>query len=56
MKRRANGPAARVFMASPVFDGAPEEDIKRALAARGSSLVGQTILFDGRTGDAFDQT
>jgi DNA-directed RNA polymerase subunit beta len=44
-----------VHMASPVFDGAHESDIKGALALAGLPSTGQTILFDGRTGDAFDQ-
>ncbi len=44
-----------VFMASPVFDGAHESDIKGALDLAGLPLTGQTILFDGRTGEAFDQ-
>jgi DNA-directed RNA polymerase subunit beta len=44
-----------VFMASPVFDGATETDIKGALETAGLPLTGQAILFDGRTGEAFDQ-
>lgn len=44
-----------VFMASPVFDGAHESDIKGALDLAGLPNSGQAILFDGRTGDAFDQ-
>ncbi|TKD03112.1 DNA-directed RNA polymerase subunit beta [Polyangium fumosum] len=44
-----------VFVASPVFDGASEEDIKGALALAGLPSSGQAILFDGRTGEAFDQ-
>jgi DNA-directed RNA polymerase subunit beta len=44
-----------VFVASPVFDGASEEDIKGALALAGLPSTGQAILFDGRTGEAFDQ-
>ena len=42
-------------MASPVFDGAAEADIKGALDIAGLPSSGQAILFDGRTGDAFDQ-
>ncbi|WP_437958667.1 DNA-directed RNA polymerase subunit beta [Sorangium sp. So ce119] len=44
-----------VFMGSPVFDGAHESDIKGALELAGLPTSGQAILFDGRTGDAFDQ-
>ncbi|MEZ4407711.1 MAG: DNA-directed RNA polymerase subunit beta [Polyangiales bacterium] len=43
-----------VFFASPVFDGAPESDIKKMLDLAGLPLSGQTILFDGRTGEAFE--
>ena len=44
-----------VFMASTVFDGAHESDIKGALELASLPSSGQAILFDGRTGDAFDQ-
>ncbi|MGK3997321.1 DNA-directed RNA polymerase subunit beta [Sorangium sp. So ce1024] len=44
-----------VFMGSPVFDGAHESDIKGALELAGLPTSGQAILFDGRTGEAFDQ-
>ncbi|MDP3276980.1 MAG: DNA-directed RNA polymerase subunit beta [Deltaproteobacteria bacterium] len=45
-----------VFTASPVFDGAPESEIKRWLEMAGLPSSGQSILFDGRTGEAFDQS
>jgi len=41
--------------ATPVFDGAREEDIKKYLEKAGLPISGQTILFDGRTGEPFDQ-
>jgi len=44
-----------VFVASPVFDGATEADIKGALSLASIPRSGQAILFDGRTGEAFDQ-
>jgi DNA-directed RNA polymerase subunit beta len=44
-----------VHYASPVFDGAPESSIKDSLAIAGLPTSGQTVLFDGRTGEAFDQ-
>ena len=44
-----------VHYASPVFDGAPEQAIKDSLAIAGLPTSGQAVLFDGRTGDAFDQ-
>jgi DNA-directed RNA polymerase subunit beta len=43
-----------VFFASPVFDGAAEADIKTALGLAGLPSSGQAILFDGRSGDAFE--
>jgi DNA-directed RNA polymerase subunit beta len=44
-----------IHFASPVFDGAPEVEIKKALALAGLPESGQAVLFDGRSGDAFDQ-
>jgi DNA-directed RNA polymerase subunit beta len=44
-----------VYFASPVFDGAPETAIKKSLALADLPDSGQTVLFDGRTGDAFEQ-
>ena len=44
-----------IHMASPVFDGAKEEDIQRLLKLVGLPESGQTQLFDGRTGEAFDR-
>ena len=43
-----------VHVASPVFDGAPEEQIRDALELAGLKRTGQSTLFDGRTGDPFD--
>ena len=42
-------------MASPVFDGANEGDIREMLHKAGLSETGQTTLYDGRTGEPFDQ-
>jgi DNA-directed RNA polymerase subunit beta len=44
-----------VFTASPVFDGATEDDVKDALESAGLPRSGKTVLHDGRTGDPFDQ-
>ncbi len=44
-----------VPMATPVFDGANEDEIKRMLKLADLPESGQTILYDGRTGDAFDR-
>ena len=46
---------AGVPMATPVFDGAAETEIKEMLALADMSDSGQVTLFDGRTGDAFDR-
>jgi DNA-directed RNA polymerase subunit beta len=43
------------FMGTPVFDGAQETQIKKMLERAGRSASGQAILFDGRTGEPFDQ-
>ncbi|NRA34603.1 MAG: DNA-directed RNA polymerase subunit beta [Polyangiaceae bacterium] len=43
------------FFATPVFDGANEEQIKATLETAGHDRGGQSILFDGRTGEAFDR-
>ena len=42
-----------VPMATPVFDGAAEEEIHRMLELAGMPISGQTELFDGRTGEKF---
>ena len=44
-----------VPMATPVFDGASEEEIKKLLEIAGVPLSGQAQLYDGRTGEAFDR-
>jgi DNA-directed RNA polymerase subunit beta len=44
-----------VPMASPVFDGAREEDIVRMLEQAGLDSSGQVTLVDGRTGESFDR-
>ena len=44
-----------VPMATPVFDGAAESEIKEMLKLAGFDDSGQVTLFDGRTGDSFDR-
>jgi len=44
-----------VPMGTPVFDGADELEIKKLLKMAGLPESGQTTLFDGRSGDAFDR-
>ncbi len=43
-----------LHMATPVFDGAEESEIKAILSEAGLPDIGQTILRDGRTGEAFE--
>ncbi len=44
-----------VPFATPVFDGATEEEIKGMLDLAGLPRSGQVVLHDGRTGEAFDR-
>jgi len=51
------GMAARelgIHVASPVFDGATEEDVYETLKEAGMATDAKTVLYDGRTGEAFD--
>jgi DNA-directed RNA polymerase subunit beta len=43
-----------VHVATAVFDGAGEQEIKRELGQARLPSTGQMVLFDGRTGEAFD--
>jgi len=42
-----------IHVATPVFDGAPEENIRELLVEAGVDEVGQSQLYDGLTGDPF---
>ncbi|MFW5988752.1 MAG: DNA-directed RNA polymerase subunit beta, partial [Desulfosudaceae bacterium] len=44
-----------VHMETPVFDGAKEAEIKALLKEGGVSITGQDVLYDGRTGEPFDE-
>ncbi len=44
-----------IYMSVPVFDGASEEEIRIALEKAGLPVLGQATLYDGRTGEPFDQ-
>ncbi len=44
-----------VPMATPVFDGAEEDEIRHMLRLAGLPESGQTTLYDGRTGDPFER-
>jgi DNA-directed RNA polymerase subunit beta len=48
---RATGFRAR----TPAFDGADESDIEKALRDAGFQSGGKTVLYDGRTGEPFEQ-
>ena len=43
-----------VHFATPVLDGAKEEDIAAAMKEAGMDPDGKTVLYDGRTGEEFD--
>ncbi len=49
-QRMGNG----IHMATPVFDGAPESEIRKLLVEAGVDEVGQAKLYDGLTGEQFD--
>jgi DNA-directed RNA polymerase subunit beta len=51
----AKGLRKGVHMATPVFDGAKEPEIKALLEEAGVSPSGQTTLYDGRTGEPFKE-
>ncbi|MDW7651515.1 MAG: DNA-directed RNA polymerase subunit beta [Bacillota bacterium] len=46
--------ALGIHIASPVFDGAREEDVMNAFTEAGLPANGKTVLYDGRTGTPFD--
>jgi DNA-directed RNA polymerase subunit beta len=52
--RYANTLTQGVHLATPVFDGANEGEIKNALKMAGLPLSGQARLIDGKTGDWFE--
>ena len=55
IKEMAENLRGGVPMATPVFDGAPEPEIKRLLELANLPVSGQTTLYNGRTGDPFDR-
>jgi len=54
LQRLARNVRGGVHMATAVFDGAKEEEIRGELRRAGLPENGKTILFDGRNGDPFD--
>jgi DNA-directed RNA polymerase subunit beta len=55
LKEFTQGYANGVHMATPVFDGAKEEEVKALLKEAGLSTTAQTTLYDGHTGEAFKE-
>ncbi len=55
VRRVAGGMSSGVFIASPVFSGANEGEIKQYLQFAGLPESGQTDLYDGKTGEPFQQ-
>jgi DNA-directed RNA polymerase subunit beta len=51
--RLANDARKGIHVASPVFDGASEDEVLGLLRRAGLPVTGQTTLHDGRTGEAF---
>jgi DNA-directed RNA polymerase subunit beta len=43
-----------IYVSTPVFDGAKEDEVKKYLKKAGWSEDGKTVLYDGRTGEPFD--
>jgi len=43
-----------IYTASPVFDGAKEEEIRELLVKGGEKDTGKMMLYDGRTGESFE--
>ncbi len=55
VKELANNLKGGVPVATPVFDGASESEIKAMLKLADLPESGQTTLYDGRTGEAFER-
>ena len=53
LRKMVKGMENGVFIATPVFDGAEEKDVKDLLEVTELPRSGQTVLFDGRTGEPF---
>jgi DNA-directed RNA polymerase subunit beta len=55
LERVADGMQEAVYFASPVFDGSKEGEIKSLLDEGGLPTSGKAYLFDGMTGEKFEQ-
>ncbi len=53
LKKMLGDLAGGLCIATPVFDGAKETDVKNLLKKASLPVSGQTLLFDGRTGEPF---
>src|SRR5664280_2569634 len=56
LERVADGMKEAVYFGSPVFDGSKEGEIKSLLAQAGLPESGKTSLYDGMTGERFEQS
>ena len=45
---------AGIHIATPVFDGASDSDVFGTIKAAGLPITGKTVLYDGRTGEPFE--
>lgn len=54
LKKMAKAVKDGVHVATPVFDGARESDVKELLRKAGVNESAQSVLFDGRTGEKFE--
>ena len=55
LERMADGMKDAVYFASPVFDGSKEGEIKSLLEEGGLPTSGKAYLYDGMTGERFEQ-
>ena len=55
LEKVADGMKEAVYFGSPVFDGSKEGEIKSLLAEAGLPTSGKAYLYDGMTGDKFEQ-
>jgi len=55
LERVAAGMEKGIWFGTAVFDGAREDEIKKLLAAAGLPSSGKSMLYDGMTGEAFEQ-
>ena len=55
VKRLARLISRGIHLATPAFDGCKEEQLLDLLSKAKRNRNGQTVLFDGRTGEAFDE-